>query len=118
VLAALDLFITSDTGPMHLASAVSTPLVALFGPADPRAAGPRAATERVLRVDLPCSPCGSGPAPPERRRTTCPIAWTAFRLRRRSGRVGACLAWRPARRRAASDRWPRRSPAGRRKAAM
>jgi lipopolysaccharide heptosyltransferase II len=72
VLASLDLFITSDTGPMHLASAVGTPLVALFGPADPRRYGPRAATERVLRVDLPCSPCGQVRLPPERCRGHVP----------------------------------------------
>ncbi len=72
VLAELDLFITSDTGPMHLASAVGTPVVALFGPADPRRYGPRAARERIVRVDLPCSPCGQVRLPPERCRGHVP----------------------------------------------
>jgi ADP-heptose:LPS heptosyltransferase len=72
LLAELDLLITGDTGPMHLASAVGTPLVALFGPADPRRYGPRAPQQRVLRVDLPCSPCGQVRWPPERCRGRVP----------------------------------------------
>ena len=35
VMARLDLLLTVDTGPMHLASAVGTPVVAIFGPSDP-----------------------------------------------------------------------------------
>ena len=37
VMQQLDLFVTGDTGPMHLAHAVGTPIVAVFGPSDPRA---------------------------------------------------------------------------------
>jgi ADP-heptose:LPS heptosyltransferase len=72
LLAELDLLVTSDTGPMHVASAVGTPLVALFGPADPRRYGPRGPHHRVLRVDLPCSPCGQVRLPPERCRGHVP----------------------------------------------
>ncbi|MBI3263002.1 MAG: glycosyltransferase family 9 protein, partial [Acidobacteria bacterium] len=71
VLERLDLFISGDTGPMHLAVAVGTPIVALFGPSDPArwgpvangSSGPQAA---ILRVDLPCSPCNRIRQPPER----------------------------------------------------
>ncbi len=49
--------ITNDTGPMHAAAALGTPLVALFGPTDPRSTGPFGQTQNVLRVDLPCAPC-------------------------------------------------------------
>jgi lipopolysaccharide heptosyltransferase I len=42
------LFVGGDTGPMHLASAVSTPSVALFGPKDPRTYGPFHARRRVV----------------------------------------------------------------------
>jgi ADP-heptose:LPS heptosyltransferase len=72
VLARLDLFVTSDTGPMHLAAAVGTPVVALFGPAQPARYGPRASVERIVRVDLPCSPCGRVRLPPERCRGHVP----------------------------------------------
>ena len=51
------LFIGCDTGPMHLAAAVRTPVVALFGPADPERTGPWGAGHRVLRVPPPCAPC-------------------------------------------------------------
>ena len=72
ILAEVDVLVTSDTGPMHLAAAVGTPLVALFGPADPRRYGPAGSTSRVLRVDLPCSPCGQVRLPPERCRGHVP----------------------------------------------
>ena len=72
VLGELDVLITGDTGPMHLASAMGTPIVALFGPSNPARYGPRAAIERVLRIDLPCSPCGQVRLPPERCRGHVP----------------------------------------------
>ena len=49
--------ITTDSGPMHLAAAVETPVIALFGPTDPRRTGPYGAGHTVIRADLPCSPC-------------------------------------------------------------
>jgi len=52
-----DLMITNDTGPMHIAAALQKPVVALFGPTEPRRTGPYGQLENVLRVELPCSPC-------------------------------------------------------------
>jgi heptosyltransferase-2 len=72
LLARLDLLLTGDTGPMHLADAVGTPIVVLFGPSDPRRYGPRQAPHRVLRIDLPCSPCGRVRMPPARCRGRVP----------------------------------------------
>ena len=43
------LFVGCDTGPMHLAVAVGTPAVVLFGPADPRRTGPWGTANRVVR---------------------------------------------------------------------
>jgi len=57
VLAALDLLVTNDTGPMHLAAALGTPLLDLCGAADERVTGPRGPRARVLRERLFCSPC-------------------------------------------------------------
>ena len=66
ILAQLDVFVTGDTGPMHLASAVGTPVVAVFGPSDPARYAPRGPADRVVRIDLPCSPCNRIRRPPER----------------------------------------------------
>jgi lipopolysaccharide heptosyltransferase II len=52
-----ELMVTNDTGPMHAAAALNKPLVALFGPTEPRRTGPYGQLENVLRIDLPCSPC-------------------------------------------------------------
>jgi lipopolysaccharide heptosyltransferase II len=68
----LDVLITGDTGPMHLAAAMGAPVVALFGPSDPARYGPRAVRERIVRVQLPCSPCGLVRLPPERCRGHVP----------------------------------------------
>ena len=49
--------ITTDSGPMHLAAAVETPVIALFGPTDPARTGPYGAGHTIIRTELPCSPC-------------------------------------------------------------
>jgi heptosyltransferase I len=49
--------ITTDSGPMHLAAAVGTPVIALFGPTDPQRTGPYGQDHTIIRTDLPCSPC-------------------------------------------------------------
>ena len=66
LLQRLDLFVTGDTGPMHLAWAVGTPIVSVFGPSDPARYAPRGPHDRVVRVDLPCSPCNRIRLPPDR----------------------------------------------------
>ena len=66
ILDRVDLLITGDTGPMHLAAAVNTPIVAIFGPSDPARYGPRGPSDRIVRVDLPCAPCNRIRLPPER----------------------------------------------------
>ncbi len=62
VLELADLFIGNDAGPMHLAAAVGTPTVAIFGLSNSQAWGPYTgnAPERraiVVKLDLPCIPC-------------------------------------------------------------
>lgn len=49
--------VSIDSGPMHLAAAVATPVVALFGPTAPWRTGPYGEIHRVLRADSDCSPC-------------------------------------------------------------
>ncbi len=60
VLARCAVAVSGDTGPMHMATAVGTRVVALFGPADPLRTGPMGEGHVVLRArELPCVPCRS-----------------------------------------------------------
>ncbi len=52
-----DLFITTDTGPMHLAAAAGARVLALFGPTAPWRTGPYGESHRVVRTGIECSPC-------------------------------------------------------------
>jgi len=54
-----DLLLCNDSGPMHLASALGTPAVAVFGPGTPRLTAPLVGPDlcRTVTLDLPCSPC-------------------------------------------------------------
>lgn len=58
--------IATDSGPLHLASAVGAPVIGLYGPADPVEFGPWCPPEccRIVRAGLPCSPCRSLDEPP------------------------------------------------------
>lgn len=49
--------VAADTGPLHLACAVGTPAVALFGPTDPRRNGPWSPEDRVVARRPTCFPC-------------------------------------------------------------
>jgi heptosyltransferase-2 len=67
VLRICGVVLTNDTGPMHLAAAVGTPVVGLFGSTSPELTGPGLPGDgrhALLRLDVPCSPCF---------RRTCPI---------------------------------------------
>jgi ADP-heptose:LPS heptosyltransferase len=72
VLERCAVFVTGDTGPMHVAAAVDTPTVAIFGPSDPARYRPLTDRHRVVRIDLPCSPCNRIRLPPARCRGHVP----------------------------------------------
>lgn len=59
-----DLLITGDSGPMHIAAAVGTPLIAIHGPTDPALSGPISPKATILRSDIWCSPCYTAKGPP------------------------------------------------------
>jgi len=88
VLSRLDLFLSPDTGPMHMACAVGTPSVSVFGPSDSvryfsGGSGALGTPHVVVRAELWCAPCNlirlppaecAGPEPPECLRLVEPAA--------------------------------------------
>lgn len=57
-LAACDLVVSNDSGPMHLAAAVGTPTISLWGAGNPAVTGPGGKGHVLLRhAELPCVPC-------------------------------------------------------------
>jgi ADP-heptose:LPS heptosyltransferase len=69
VIAAMDLFLSPDTGPMHMACAVDTPSVSVFGPSDPAryfsgGTGAPGTRHVVVRHELWCAPCNLIRKPP------------------------------------------------------
>jgi lipopolysaccharide heptosyltransferase II len=50
-------YISADSSPLHVAAAVKTPFVALFGPTDPRRHLAPARDYALIKKDIPCSPC-------------------------------------------------------------
>lgn len=55
--AACSLYLTNDSGAMHVASALGVPTVAIFGATDDSTTGPRGPLARVVREHAECSPC-------------------------------------------------------------
>ncbi|MDQ2800231.1 MAG: glycosyltransferase family 9 protein [Armatimonadota bacterium] len=70
VLEACDLLASADTGPMHLAVAVGTPVVAVFGATDPHRHGPYGARNVVLHKPVPGMMQG-GKRPTDEAGTAC-----------------------------------------------
>ena len=57
LLSKSDVVVTNDSGPMHIAVAMRTPVVALFGPTDPARTGPYSKKCLIIQRDLECIPC-------------------------------------------------------------
>ena len=55
--AACELYLTNDSGAMHIASALGVPTVAVFGATDDTTTGPTGPLSRVVRESVECSPC-------------------------------------------------------------
>lgn len=65
LISTCDVYIGNDTGPMHIAAAVDTPAVALFGPTNHVRSGPYGDQHTIVQsgIDLGCNPCHPGRDP-------------------------------------------------------
>ncbi len=100
LLECCDVLVTPDTGPMHMAVAVGTPVVSLFfGPALPFDTGPYAPDHVCLHAAVPCAPCDHNVTclEPFCRDTLAPAAVAEAVVARRAGDWAALAA--------AADRW-------------
>jgi len=61
------LFITNDSGLMHVAAALDIPLVAIFGSTNPVTTGPSGSKSHIVRVPMDCSPCLKTSCPEDHR---------------------------------------------------
>lgn len=68
------LLVTNDSGPMHVATAFSTPIVAVFGPTDHTTTCPASANVKIVRKQIDCAPCLLRQCPTDHR---CMLAITA-----------------------------------------
>ncbi len=57
IIGELDAFVSNDSGLMHIAAAMQTPVVLILGPTNKNFIYPWGVAHRVVRLDLPCSPC-------------------------------------------------------------
>jgi len=57
LIAEARVMVTNDSGPMHIAAAVGTPAVAIFGPTNPDRTGPYGPGHRIVTAAAPCRPC-------------------------------------------------------------
>jgi lipopolysaccharide heptosyltransferase I len=74
-LAEMDLLIANDSGPVHMAAAVGTPSLVLFGPTCPKRTGPYGDEHRIIRSGpLECRPCFMRDCPPGHHRCMADIS--------------------------------------------
>jgi lipopolysaccharide heptosyltransferase II len=86
VLARARALVCGDSGPLHLAAAVGTPVVGIYGPTDPRRWGPVGVPHRVVRLPLACAPCRDHGGP------RCPLGTHACMRDLDPARVADALA--------------------------
>jgi len=86
-IACCDLYIGNDSGPAHLAAAVGTPVVVVFGPTDPRVYGPYGGAGEAVWSGHACAPCFSRGRSAKCKQPEClrevsvDMAWSAIERR-------------------------------------
>jgi heptosyltransferase-2 len=67
LLSSVELVVTNDSGPMHVAAAFDRPIVALFGPTDHLTTSPACSRFRLVRKETVCAPCLKRECPTDHR---------------------------------------------------
>ena len=67
ILLHLTLFVSNDSGPMHMANSLGTPVIAIFGPTEPQLTGPFQQPSAVVKKDIDCWPCRHRDCPVDHR---------------------------------------------------
>lgn len=67
VMSRLSLYVTNDTGPMHIAVGLGVPTIAIFGPTSPEETRPLGANVAVIRHKADCAPCFKRECPTDHR---------------------------------------------------
>jgi heptosyltransferase-2 len=83
-------FLTNDSGAMHIASAVGVPSVTVFGPTDESATGPMGPAARLIREPVDCAPCLLRECPIDHRCMTRVTADRVVLAARELLKVGRC----------------------------
>jgi len=81
---------STDTGPMHIASAVGTRVLSIFGSTDPNRSGPYGNGNIVISAKIDCSPCHPGRNPGGCKLPSC-LAIDSISLKQVSDVVGRIL---------------------------
>ncbi len=90
--AACHLFLTNDSGAMHVASALGVPTVTIFGATDDTTTGPTGPLARVVREHAECSPCLLRECPIDHR---CMTRVTSEQVARVAGQLLISESWTP-----------------------
>jgi heptosyltransferase-2 len=82
VMSRLGLYITNDTGPMHIAAGLGVPTIAIFGPTSPEETKPIGSNVHVIRHKADCAPCFKRQCPTDHRCMTAvaveEVLWKAL----------------------------------------